>query len=60
MKTFINNSVRFILFATLSVFLISSCSISTRTSTKTQLPPGQAKKIYGGTSAKQYAPGQNK
>ena len=25
-----------------------------------KLPPGQAKKIYGGKSAKRYAPGQNK
>ncbi len=42
----------------------SNCSIQTGTSRSTykakKLPPGQAKKIYGGKSAKRYAPGQNK
>ena len=42
----------------------SNCSIQTgnsRSSHKAKkLPPGQAKKIYGGKSAKRYAPGQNK
>ncbi|MGX7667320.1 hypothetical protein [Flavobacterium pedocola] len=32
---------------------------SSRTAPKSKpLPPGQAKKIYGGKSAKKYAPGQ--
>jgi hypothetical protein len=43
---------------------LSNCSINTGTSKSTykakKLPPGQAKKIYGGKSAKKYAPGQNK
>ncbi|SDW18608.1 hypothetical protein [Flavobacterium degerlachei] len=43
---------------------LSNCSITTGTSKSTykakKLPPGQAKKIYGGKSAKKYAPGQNK
>jgi len=43
---------------------LSNCSIQTRTSRSTykakKLPPGQAKKIYGGKSAKRYAPGHNK
>ncbi len=42
----------------------TNCSIHTGTSRSTykakKLPPGQAKKIYGGKSAKRYAPGQNK
>lgn len=42
----------------------SNCSIQAGTSRSTYktnpLPPGQAKKIYGGKSAKRYAPGQNK
>lgn len=43
----------------------SSCSrrstivVSSGTATRTNLPPGQAKKVYGG-SAKDYAPGQQK
>lgn len=43
---------------------LSNCSIQTGTSRSTykakKLPPGQAKKIYGGKSAKKYAPGHNK
>lgn len=43
---------------------LSNCSIQTRTNKSTykakKLPPGQAKKIYGGKSAKKYAPGHNK
>jgi hypothetical protein len=45
---------------------LSNCAVgigtrSSRTTVKSKpLPPGQAKKIYGGKSAKRYAPGQNK
>lgn len=44
---------------------LSNCSIHTRSSSRStykakKLPPGQAKKIYGGKSAKRYAPGHNK
>jgi hypothetical protein len=53
-------SVMVILFAV----SFSSCSVYTGTSRSTykakRLPPGQAKKIYGGKSAKRYAPGHNK
>jgi hypothetical protein len=64
MRTFKNSrfavSVMVILFAV----SLSNCSIKTRTSRSTykakKLPPGQAKKIYGGKNAKRYAPGQNK
>ena len=48
-----------ILFA----FSISSCSIQTGTHTShstKKIPPGQAKKMNGSKSAKNYAPGQNK
>lgn len=64
MKTF--KYSRFALTFMVIVFAvsISSCSIQTRTSRSTykakELPPGQAKKIYGGKSAKRYAPGHNK
>jgi hypothetical protein len=65
MRTFKNSrfavSVMVILFAV----SFSNCSIQTRTSRSSsykakKLPPGQAKKIYGGKSAKRYAPGHNK
>lgn len=45
---------------------LSNCAVgvgtrSHKTTVKSKpLPPGQAKKIYGGKSAKRYAPGQNK
>jgi len=49
-----------ILFA----FSISNCSVHTRTNNSSykakKIPPGQAKKMNGSKSAKQYAPGQNK
>lgn len=34
---------------------LNSCYTSNR---RAHLPPGQAKKVYGGKSAKRYAPGQ--
>lgn len=52
------------LFAAL-LFTLASCSrrstivVSSGTAQRTNLPPGQAKKVYGG-SAKDYAPGQQK
>ncbi|WP_035674137.1 hypothetical protein [Flavobacterium sp. 83] len=63
--------IQFLRFATIiliAVFALSlsNCAVrvgtnSNRTSYKTKkIPPGQAKKIYGGKSAKRYAPGQNK
>ena len=48
-----------ILFA----FSISSCSVRMGTrshSTTKKIPPGQAKKMSGSKSAKNYAPGHNK
>ena len=66
MTTFKNSrfavSVMVILFA----ISLSNCSIGVGTSSNRttyqakKLPPGQAKKIYGGKSAKRYAPGHNK
>jgi len=50
----------------LLVFTMSNCSAGiefrpVRSSYNAKpLPPGQAKKIYGGKSAKGYAPGHNK
>ena len=57
---------RFVLSVMVVLFTVSlsNCSIQNGTSRSTykakKLPPGQAKKIYGGKSAKRYAPGQNK
>ncbi len=59
---------RFTAIILVAVFAISlsNCAVrvgtsSNRSSYKAKkLPPGQAKKIYGGKSAKRYAPGQNK
>jgi hypothetical protein len=50
-------------------FSLSNCSVHMRSRNASsynashkakKLPPGQAKKIYGGKSAKKYAPGHNK
>jgi len=40
-------------------FMLSSCVVHDNGHRAKTLPPGQAKKIYGG-SAKDYAPGQVK
>lgn len=49
-----------ILFA----FSASNCHVQMRTNNSSykakRIPPGQAKKMNGSKSAKQYAPGQNK
>lgn len=62
----IQNS-RLIAIILIGIFSISlsNCAVgigtrSKSTSKSKSLPPGQAKKIYGGKSAKRYAPGQNK
>jgi hypothetical protein len=58
-------------FATAVVLVVLALSISNcsagvairpvkTTTTAKRLPPGQAKKIYGGKSARSYAPGHNK
>lgn len=64
MRTFKNSRFSLSIMAILFVISFSNCSIQTRNSTSTykakKLPPGKAKKIYGGKSAKRYAPGQNK
>ncbi len=64
MRTFKNSRVAVSIMIILFAVSFSSCSIQTRTTRTTykakRLPPGQAKKIYGGKSAKRYAPGQNK
>jgi hypothetical protein len=49
------------LFITISLTLfITSCSVHTSSSNSGKIPPGQAKKISGSKSAKNYAPGQQK
>ncbi len=64
MKTFKNSRFAVSVVVILFAVSFSNCSIQTGTSRSTykakSLPPGQAKKIYGGKSAKRYAPGQNK
>jgi len=64
MKTFKNSRVAVSIMVLLFAVSFSNCSIHTGTSRSTykakRLPPGQAKKIYGGKSAKRYAPGHNK
>jgi len=42
----------------LMAFSVSSCYVSDHR--RGHVPPGQAKKRYGGKSAKRYAPGQQK
>ena len=45
-------------------FSLSNCSVQMRTNRATykakRIPPGQAKKMHGDKSAKNYAPGHNK
>ncbi len=64
MRIFKNSRFAVSIMVILFAVSFSNCSIHTGTSRSTykakQLPPGQAKKIYGGKSAKRYAPGQNK
>lgn len=47
----------FLLIAGGSLLLVSCASVHP-SSSQGQLPPGQAKKIYGDQSARDYAPGQ--
>ena len=63
MSLFKISKITVTIIAVLAVFSLSNCSTLTTSKTtlkQKQLPPGQAKKIYGGKSAKKYAPGQNK
>ncbi|MFE3848239.1 hypothetical protein ACFX5D_09735 [Flavobacterium sp. LB3P45] len=66
MKIFKNSGFAVTVLVAVFTISLSNCSIQTRTGTNRssykakKLPPGQAKKIYGGKSAKRYAPGQNK
>jgi hypothetical protein len=65
MKKIQNSRFSAIILITVFVFSLSNCAIGigTRRTTYVKskpLPPGQAKKITGGKSAKRYAPGQNK
>ena len=64
MQIFKNSKSVVIILALLLAVSFSGCTIHTGTTQTTykakKLPPGQAKKIYGGKSAKRYAPGQNK
>lgn len=64
MQIFKNSKSVVIILVLLFAVSFSGCTIHTGTTQTTykakKLPPGQAKKIYGGKSAKRYAPGQNK
>jgi hypothetical protein len=64
MKIFKNSRAAISIMTIFLAVSFSNCSIQTRPNRATykakKLPPGQAKKIYGGKSAKSYAPGQNK
>jgi hypothetical protein len=64
MRIYKNSQLVISIILVLVAISFSNCTIHTRTNRSTykakQLPPGQAKKIYGGKSAKRYAPGQNK
>jgi hypothetical protein len=66
MKTFQYSRFATAILVAIFTISLSKCSVgvgtrSNRTTSKSKpLPPGQAKKIYGGKSAKRYAPGQNK
>ncbi|MFE3869672.1 hypothetical protein ACFX5F_00365 [Flavobacterium sp. ZS1P70] len=66
MKIFKNSRFAVTILVAIFAISLSNCAVrvgttSNRASYKSkQLPPGQAKKIYGGKSAKRYAPGQNK
>ncbi|KIA92691.1 MULTISPECIES: hypothetical protein [unclassified Flavobacterium] len=44
----------------LLTLFVASCSIHTSSSNSGKIPPGQAKKMSGSKSAKNYAPGQQK
>lgn len=66
MKKFQYSKFATIILIAVFTISLSNCAVrvgtsSNRASYKTKrLPPGQAKKIYGGKSAKRYAPGHNK
>lgn len=64
MRSFKNSRFAVSVMVILFTVSFSNCSIHTGTGRSTfkakKLPPGQAKKIYGGKSAKRYAPGHNK
>lgn len=48
-----------LLLITIITLTVSSCYVG-HSHRGRNLPPGQAKKVYGGKSAKKYAPGQQK
>jgi hypothetical protein len=47
-----------VLFLLPVVLILTSCSV--KETSKTSLPPGQAKKVAGTQSAKPFAPGQQR
>ncbi|SHF79636.1 hypothetical protein SAMN05443549_101375 [Flavobacterium fluvii] len=63
MKKFKLSRFGMTLLVILFAFSISNCSVQVRNSPPPKakkIPPGQAKKMNGSKSAKNYAPGQNK
>jgi hypothetical protein len=62
-KPILMKTYRLLLGLVMLVTLSTACTrrvYVTKTHNVNHLPPGQAKKIYGGKSAKAYAPGQRK
>lgn len=51
---------KFLGFVLITTILLSLSSCYTTGYGHRRMPPGQAKKVYGGKSAKRYAPGQQK
>lgn len=51
---------KYITYLMVALFAITATSCYTSRYPHGHLPPGQAKKVYGGKSAKRYAPGQQK
>ena len=66
MKIFKNSRFATTILVAIFAISLSNCAIRLGTNTNRasynskRIPPGQAKKIYGGKSAKRYAPGHNK
>jgi hypothetical protein len=52
-------NLRFLFLLSL-VLILTSCFVKETSTSKTKLPPGQAKKVAGTQSAKPFAPGQQK
>jgi hypothetical protein len=52
--------LKYLFTIVLLTLFVTSCSVHTSSSNSGKIPPGQAKKMSGSKSAKNYAPGQQK